>query len=491
MRNWCVTLAAAACLAMLTAGTGLSSAQAAPGAAQRAAGSGGSWGKAMAVPGLRQLNTGALASVDEVSCPAPHDCVAVGQYTTAAETYQGFVASERNGRWGKAIEVPGLGQLNAGGYASVDSLSCAAPGDCSAGGQYTDSHGKYQAFVVTEAHGAWGKAIEVPGSARLDVSGGADVGTMACTRPGDCSAGGEYGVNGPSEGAQQALVVTEKDGVWGKAIELPGSGRLDVLGQGEVDSLSCAAPGDCSAGGSYYDANGNYQAFVATQRNGRWGKAIEVPGTAKLNVGGGAGVNSVSCAKPGDCSAGGSYTPAKGLGAAFVVAEVNGRWGKAIEVPGSAKISPGGGAEVNSVSCAKPGYCSAGGDYFDARSKDQAFVVTEWRGRWGLAIEVRGSGRLNAGGLAQVVAVSCAAPGDCSAGGTYTDKRGNTQAFLVSEHDRWGTAIEVPGTARLNIGGYAEINSVSCAAPGRCTAGGDYASSKDGLSSQAFIVTEK
>jgi hypothetical protein len=39
---------------------------------------------------------------------------------------------------------------------------------------------------------------------------------------------------------------------------------------------------------------------------------------------------------------------------------------------------------------------------------------------------------------------------------------------------RWGSAQEVPGTAALNTGGNAEINSVSCASAGNCTAGGSY-----------------
>ena len=38
-----------------------------------------------------------------------------------------------------------------------------------------------------------------------------------------------------------------------------------------------------------------------------WGTAEEVPGTAALNAGGNAGVNSVSCPSAGNCSAGGLY----------------------------------------------------------------------------------------------------------------------------------------------------------------------------------------
>ena len=40
--------------------------------------------------------------------------------------------------WGRAVEVPGLGSLNKGGNAGVNSVSCASPGNCTAGGSYTD-----------------------------------------------------------------------------------------------------------------------------------------------------------------------------------------------------------------------------------------------------------------------------------------------------------------------------------------------------------------
>jgi hypothetical protein len=176
---------------------------------------------------------------------------------------------------------------------------------------------------------------------------------------------------------------------------------------------------------------------------------------------------------------------------AFAVNENDGRWRRLLEVPGSGRLGVGGGADIKSVSCSKAGYCSAGGSYVAAHNKVQAFVATEWSGRWGMAIEVHGTGPLNAGGLAGTDSVSCAAPGDCSAGGYYTDKGGHQQAFVVSESDQWGTAIEVPGLARLNIGGLAEVNSVWCATADHCTAGGDYASSKNGLGSQAYLVTQR
>jgi hypothetical protein len=55
----------------------------------------------------------------------------------------------------------------------------------------------------------------------------------------------------------------------------------------------------------------------------------------------------------------------------------------------------------------------------------------------------------------------------------YRDSSGHWQAFVVEETGgSWGTAQEVPGSAALNAGGYANVNSVSCASAGNCAAGG-------------------
>jgi hypothetical protein len=85
----------------------------------------------------------------------------------------------------------------------------------------------------------------------------------------------------------------------------------------------------------------------------------------------------VSCTSAGNCSAGGSYTDSSGSSQAFVVSEVGGTWGKAVEVPGSATLNAGGNAVVNSVSCASAGHCSAGGTYTDSQKHSQAFLVSQ------------------------------------------------------------------------------------------------------------------
>src|SRR5579863_2008458 len=167
--------------------------------------------------------------------------------------------------WGTAKELPGSAALNADGRAGIVSVSCTSPGDCSAGGSYLDSSGHEQAMVDTEANGTWGTAEQVPGIATLDAGAGSEILSLSCASPGNCSAGGDYGTG---SGPGQAWVAGESGGVWGDAIEVPGTAALNVTGDARVYSVSCTSPGDCSAGGQYDDGEGFFQAFVATESGG-------------------------------------------------------------------------------------------------------------------------------------------------------------------------------------------------------------------------------
>jgi len=198
--TWCTGLALVGALA----GCGQS-------AAVRVA---GSWGQAMEMPGLGALYQGGGAGVDSVSCASAGNCAAGGSYRDGDRHRQGFVAVERHGVWGTAIEVPGLGALKAGGDAGVGSASCASAGSCAAAGYYTDGGENGHGFVADEQDGAWGKAIEVPALS----SENAEVDSVSCASAGNCAAGGHDDPYG------SGFVVSEKNGVWGPAIEVPGLG---------------------------------------------------------------------------------------------------------------------------------------------------------------------------------------------------------------------------------------------------------------------------
>jgi len=442
------------------------------------------WGPAIEVPGTAALNRGGAADVTTVSCAAAGGCAAGGFYFDAFGGQEAFVVDETDGSWGTATEVPGTAILNNGGAAQVSSVSCATAGNCTAGGTYADDQHFIHAFLVDETNGTWGNAFDVPGMATLN-SGDAKVNWVSCPTAGDCTAGGFYH---DSLHHPQAFVVDETNGSWGNAVEVPGTAALNVGGAAVVNSVSCATAGNCSAAGSYRDGSDHSQAFVSDETNGTWSTAIEVPGTAALNGNGPAAVRTVSCAATGDCSAGGYYTDGSSNLQAFVVDETNGIWGTATEVPGTDALNAGGSGRLVSVSCAAAGNCSGGGYYVDGYGSEQAFVVDETNGTWGTAIEVPGTAALNKRGNAKLNSVSCGSAGNCAAGGAYSGRFGQLQTFVVNEtNGTWRPAIEIPGTAVLNSGGLAWVNySVSCATAGSCAVGGFYTDRRG--HQQAFVA---
>ncbi|HXT91107.1 MAG TPA: hypothetical protein VN714_17790, partial [Trebonia sp.] len=332
--------------------------------------------------------------------------------------------------WSPVVMVPGMAALS-GGSAHVNSVSCASAGNCSAGGEYTDTTGAQQAFVVDEVNGHWQNAIEVPGTEILNTGRTASVHSLSCAAPGNCIAGGSYMQNGLG---QQAFVASEVNGAWHTAELVPGSAKLNKGGGGVITSVSCTAPGNCGAGGSYSDASGASQALVVRQVNGVWGSAIEVPGTEALNKGGNATVNKVSCPSAGNCTAVGAFADGPfPRQQAFVVREVNGTWRTAVVLPGTQALNKGGSATAKSVSCTSPVSCVAAGTYTDRSGRTQAFVAAEMSGTWRKAIEVPGGAALNRGGSTpDLVEVSCGAAGNCSAVSGYTDASHHHQAFVIS-----------------------------------------------------------
>jgi hypothetical protein len=242
--------------------------------------------------------------------------------------------------------------LNKGGYASLSTMSCVSAGNCTGGGLYTDHSGAQQGFVVSQAGYAWRAAINLPGLQALNKGAYAQVSAVSCTSPGDCGAGGIYTDSGYDN---TAFVVSRQNGDWQSSLRLGGINDLSPGPSVGIDQISCSSAGNCGAGGFYTDAHGGQQAFVVGEINGKWAVGEAVPDTAKQNTGLSALIASVSCRSKGDCSAGGLYTLVSGHSVAFVVNEVNGVWGPAKDISGVGNYET-----LYSVSCVAPNNCVAG-----------------------------------------------------------------------------------------------------------------------------------
>jgi len=330
---------------------------------------GGTWGTAEAVTGIPFTGNPDTFSV---SCGAAGDCGAVGDYSNAPDQVQAFVLNQAGGTWGTAEQAPGTAALNTGEHAGLTSVSCASAGNCSAGGFYTDSSGHHQAFVISETSGTWRTAEKVPGAAALNAGGNAAINSVSCASAGNCSAGGYYN----DGSALQAFVVNETNGTWAKAKEVPGTAALNVRGTAETGSVSCASAGNCSAAG-YYSGSSFVHPFVVSETNGTWGTAEQVPGMTALNAIGSAFVTAVSCGAAGNCSVGGYYDVDGHAGTqAWVADQTGGTWGNAENLPGTSPGSPsnGNGSSIASVSCISATRCVAGGTNPDSSGGQQAIV---------------------------------------------------------------------------------------------------------------------
>ena len=442
----------------------------------------GVWGKARTFTGAAARNTNGSADADILlSCPSAGNCAAGGDYEHDFSDARSFVVDERHGTWGQAQKV-----LLSGKGVTLIALSCPSAGNCSAGGDYEAGPSDNEAFVVGEKNGTWGKA------ARLRVPGtGAGLSPMSCTSAGNCIAGGEYL---DAAYRAQAFVASERHGTWGAAQQLSGSGALNAGGYATLNVLSCPSAGHCAAGGYYTDGRGRPQAFVAAQRHGTWGTQ-ELPGSGALNQGGHAVTVSVSCPSAGNCEASGFYTDRAGRQQGFVAAQRHGIWGAAQELPGLGALNTGGscsqGACVDAdvgVSCPSAGNCEAGGFYTDRAGHVQMFVDAQRGGTWGRAQKLRGLGALNQGRHAGVQAL-CPSAGNCEASGYYTDRAGHLQAFVDAQRGgTWGLPLELPGTGALNTGGDAEAQSLACPAVGKCATTGFYTDRAG--HHQAFVASE-
>jgi hypothetical protein len=465
-----------------------------PAGAASAPASPGGWGIAQEVPGTAALSQNEGAEINSVSCASAGNCSAGGHYNDGGFPHA-FVVSEVNGTWHQAEKVPGiaaLSQFGSGQFGSdaIDSVSCASAGNCSAGGDYFDSSGHQQVFVVSEVSGTWQRAEAVPGIATLNQGGQGSpaqalINSVSCASAGNCSAGGYYT---DRSGDTRAFVVSQTGGTWHQAEEVPGTATLSDggFGKAEISSVSCPSAGNCTAGGHYGGAFSS-QAFVVSEVDGTWQQAEKVPSAPAFSQDGSTAIYSVSCASAGNCTAGGSYANISQVSQAFVVSEVKGTWQQAqvVHVPGDATPTNAGGPAISSLSCPSAGNCTAGGAY-TVGVTSQAFVVSEVNGTWQRAqvVHVPGTAKLYE---RSVSSVSCASAGNCSAGVIYSDHDQHNEAFVISEvNGTWQQAGEVPGTATR--GKNAVPNSVSCASAGICTAGGYYTDGRG--NQQAFVVSQ-
>jgi hypothetical protein len=350
---------------------------------------GGTWRKAFWVPGLATLDRGHSAALGYVSCPSDGNCTASGTYTDASKVSRPFVVTEVHGVWSQAKPVPHLSGLpgeQAGETLGFGTIACASPGNCAAGGSYQLSGIQTSAaFIDDEVNGVWGNPEPVPGLAALNVGLEAGVTAISCPTPGNCGAGGNYV---ESDGANDSFVINEVKGVWGTATEV--TSAIPSFNGPDGDyfaSISCPSPGNCLAGGTDQVEHDDLSAefYIVTETRGNWSQAVELPGSTALNQGDQGSLDQISCSSVGNCGVVGAYSANYDFGFVytqpFVDSEAHGKWNRTIGMPGvkiQAVNKSGQEGATTAISCTAPNQCSLGG-WVSSEGPDNETAFTDSR----------------------------------------------------------------------------------------------------------------
>jgi hypothetical protein len=323
-----------------------------------------------------------------------------------------------------------------------------------------------QSEAQTTAGGTWGTALTVDVAAALPAGAtlqSEEMNGVSCASAGNCSAIGSYEsyTTSDTDLTDYPFVVSETDGTWGTPTAVSG---IEGIAYAAPAHISCAAAGDCGA----VWGNGT-KTYVIDESGGVWGAAQQVTvGTVETELTG------INCPAAGDCTAVGDYTDAAGSGLPFVMDSTDGTWDTPQELLGAADLSSPSPTSVSfaSVSCSSVGNCAADGS-FRYSDGQQPYLAVETDGTWGNAQLVAGMASLN-GTAAAGTMVSCGSDGDCAATGLYA----------VSAHDQTWVAYESGGTwssatqlATPPNSGASRPESVSCSAQGYCAVAAAYMSS--------------
>jgi hypothetical protein len=345
-----------------------------------------------------------------------------------------MVAAQVDGAWrrGTALQLPA--NAVAQPYAQVNGIACSRPGNCVAVGNYT--YGRAHdigAFLAAQVHGRWGRAFmpQLPANAARPPR--ARLEAVACRPSGFCQAVGSYT---DTAGRVESMALSRPPGgSWERAAEIAAPPGASATDPGAVmTGLACTGAGSCVAVGHYSMAPGRSRGMGAVQTGGRWHRAVPVfapPGAVPSSY---TALNAVSCGAHGTCLAVGTYPVTQVRYRAMSVTVSHGVFRPTTAVtaiPPGAAASPS--TALSGISCPPDGPCVAVGVATSRTGHYVAMYATRWLGRWGAAF-LTGPANVRTGRNQQssLFSVSCAAGGWCEAVGYYNDASGGYSAGAMA-----------------------------------------------------------
>jgi hypothetical protein len=408
--------------------------------------------------------TGSDRYLDSVSCSAAVACTAVGDYVvgSGASATEVTLAEAWNGTTWSAQKTPNQPAATDGTF--LYGVSCSSPVACAAVGYYIDAS-RLQVPVAAEWDGSAWAVRATPDPAWPDPS---VLYAVSCDAPDNCTAVGDSTVNAPGEGrtiGTNTTLAEHWDGrTWAvRKTPTPASG-------GSLHGVSCSSPSACTAVGS----TGAGPALAEHWAGTTWA-AQGTPGA----VGPEDELDAVSCAPSGSCTAVGyqasffyqdpALVGSSGPPLALAESWDGTSWAQQV-VPDPVGA---GASALLGVSCAGPEACTAVGDYFGT-SGELVTLAEDWDGT---AWAVQGT-RVPPGAVAsELLGVSCSSVNACTAVGYYTTSAGGEAALAEDWDGTAWAAREVPVPAAAATSG---LLGVSCSSVNACTAVGYYTTSAGG-----------
>jgi hypothetical protein len=308
------------------------------------------------------------AAVADFACPRTGDCTGVGHYDTRREVTRALVVTQVRGQWARALQITPPANAAAAPFTFLESVSCPALGFCTAVGGYTDRRQNAEAMAVEEIRGRWRRATEI----RMPADAGPGLDTtlfgVACPRPGDCEAVGQYEWKGVQDAAAG---VTETSGRWGTAvqIELPAdaSSGQNLPSSSSLDEVACPRPDYCLAVGQY-QVKGAYFSLTSVVDDRHWGQGRA--SQAMPRRGFSAQVSAIACPAARFCAAVGLVLT-DGPSYPVALAWNGSRWTRvpAGSLPAGALTGRAIQAGLTALACPARDWCEALGWYITRSSR--------------------------------------------------------------------------------------------------------------------------
>jgi hypothetical protein len=225
--------------------------------------SGGKW-TATTVPLPAGTAPTFVGTIADVTCTTDQVCVGVGSFGDPSSNDQApLVSTYANGQWtSTAVTLPN-DAASSNQTAVLGDVSCQSPTSCAAAGSYnTDASGTPLFGLLATLTGTTWSAVQAPEPADAVANQHASLAAISCPAPSNCVAVGDYR---PSVSASTTVaeVLTSSNGTWSaQTPTLPSDTATGANVRAFFNGVSCNA-GQCEAGGGYTDTNGVRQGLLA------------------------------------------------------------------------------------------------------------------------------------------------------------------------------------------------------------------------------------